>query len=476
MKHLAITRRDFARLSLFGVGLGLSNCASRSPSPNATTQRQSDRADLTIWWDQGFLPEENQRIVKIVRDWEQQSGKRVDLKLLSFGSILPQLSKVLKEPGNPEIPDVVYSIGVDTSLTPKLAWRDRLLDLSDVIEPIKDRYTPAALSQVAYRNAVRGERSYYALPLWEADNYIHYWQDMLAEIGFSSVDVPRDWQPFWQFWQSAQTQLRSRGYDDLHSIGLCLSESGFDTYTSLMMFFDAYDVEVVNDEGEFLLPAPEQRQKAIAALTEFTNFFAEGYIPPVALTWGGAGNNNSFISRDILMTHNLTLSIPLTQKLPPSPYNQDANDRYQRMVTMDLPNKVNGDELPMRKGIKQAIVPKAALHPEAAREFLTYLVEPERFQGLITSLKGRMLPVMPQLFEDSIWRDPNDPHLAAALEIYQRPGAIPYEVIHSAFSQVQSEQLWAKMVLKVVREGATVPVAVDWVIAQINDIWQEWEQ
>ncbi|MEB3269402.1 MAG: carbohydrate ABC transporter substrate-binding protein, partial [Leptolyngbya sp.] len=70
------------------------------------------------------------------------------------------------------MPDVIYSIGIDASLAPKLSWRDQLLDLSDVVLGAQDRYTPVALSQVFYRNQVLGERSYYALPLWQAEDYI----------------------------------------------------------------------------------------------------------------------------------------------------------------------------------------------------------------------------------------------------------------------------------------------------------------
>ena len=385
--------------------------------------------------------------MQIVNNWEQQTGSKVNLKLLPVDAIDRQLSRLIEEPGNPQIPDIVYSVGIDLSLAPQLAWRDRLLDLSEIIASVQDRYTPTALSQVAYRNAVQGERGYYALPLWQADSYIHCWDNLLADINLTSADVPTGWQPFWQFWQTTQTELSARGQDDVYGIGLCMSDIGFDTYTSLMMFFDAYNVEVVNAEGEFLLSAPENRQGVITALTEFTGFFTDGYVPPAALTWGGGGNNSSFINSDIVMTHNLTLSIPLTQKLPATPYNRDAADRYRQMVTLHFPQKPDGSELPMRKGIKQAIVPKTCPHPEAAREFLTYLAEPENLNQLIAGFKGRVLPVMPQLLENSLWSDDKDPHLSAALKISQRPGATPYEVFHSAFSEVQNQQLWAKMAL-----------------------------
>lgn len=176
------------------------------------------------------------------------------------------------------------------------------------------------------------------------------------------------------------------------------------------------------------------------------------------------------------MTQNLTLSIPLTQKLPLNAYNQDAAVRYQQIVTIDRPLKPDGTELLTRKGIKQAIVPKASLHPTATKEFLSYLVEPETLNRLIQGFKGRVLPVTPELFENSMWQDKTDPHLSAALKIYNRPSLIPHEVTHSAFSEVQSQQLWAQTILKIAQEQVSSAKAADWAIEQIKTIWTQWEK
>lgn len=422
------------------------------------------------------MPEENEQVIHLVRNWENISGLRVNLKFLPIPLIERQLNSLIAEPGNPLIPDIIYSVGVDASLAPKLAWRDQLLDLSSMILPVKERYIPIALDQVFYRNQVRGERGYYALPLWQADDYIHYRGDLIAAINRDPYDVPKDWAAFWQFWQTAQDELRSqRDYAELYGLGLCMSATGFDTYTSFIMFLDAHNVNVVSSEGELLLDAPENRQKLMTALDEYTQFFLKGYVPPDAMKWTGAGNNTSFLDGNILMTQNLTLSIPLTQKLPNNPYNQDAAARYQDIVTIERPLKPDGTPLLTRKGIKQAIVPKACLHPDAAQEFLAYLIEPANLDQLIQGFKGRVLPVMPQLFENSLWQQADDPHLAMALRIYNQPGLTPLEVTHSAFSEVQSQQLWAKTVLRVIQDGAAIAEASDWGIGQIKAIWTAWE-
>jgi multiple sugar transport system substrate-binding protein len=177
-----LTRRDFTRLSLFSLGLGLANCAHVSGQPDINIGTTSETADLTIWWEQGFLPEENEKILQIIQQWEKLSEQKVSLKLMSVDGINQQLTQILVAPDEHQIPDIVYSVGVDSSLAPSLAWRDQLLDLSEVIAPIKDQYTSDALSQVFYRNQIQGERSYYALPLWQSDDYIHYWGSLLAQI------------------------------------------------------------------------------------------------------------------------------------------------------------------------------------------------------------------------------------------------------------------------------------------------------
>ena len=467
-----LNRRRFNQMSLGALGLGLASCNQSKYLTNTTSGQSSSNADLLIWWEQGFLPEENEQINQLIRRWEQKSGKVVDLKLLPVALIDQQLTNFIGQSESNQIPDIVYSVGVDASLAPKFAWQDQLVDLTDVITPIKQKYTSIALSHVFYHNQVRKERSYYALPLWQSDDYLHYWESMIEEIGLTQQDIPREWNQFWQFWRMSQKELRAKGRSQIYGVGLCMSAIGFDTYTSLRMFMDAHNVNVVNESGEFLLRKPENRQQFITALQEFTNFYLQGYTPPQSVRWAGAGNNNSFLNSEILMTQNLTMSIPLTQKLSHPQYDRDAIARYRQIMTIDRPLKVDGGELLTRKGTKQAIVPKNGKNPELAKEFLSYLVSPDNLMSLLKGFKGRVFPVMPELLKDPFWNEPNDPHLSSALKIFARPSYIPYEVMHSAFSEVQNQQLWAKTVLKVVQDKASVVESADWAITKIQNILQ----
>lgn len=261
MKHFLMKRRDFTRLSLFGLGLGLSNCNSSTQLYSFNPNPPSDRTDLTIWWEQGYLPEENAGTIEVVRQWEEASGLKADLKLMHITLLEKELLRAIAEPEKYPVPDVVFAISLDANLAPKWAWNDRLADVSSIIEKNRELYTPDALLQVTYRNNILNDRHYYAIPIGNAGEYIHCWLTFLAQIDRSMADIPQEWEAFWQFWQQAQQQLRRQGHPDIYGIGLCMSTSGVDTFTSLRWFLDAHNATVVSDEGELALFNLDNRQK-----------------------------------------------------------------------------------------------------------------------------------------------------------------------------------------------------------------------
>ena len=61
----------FGRRSLLGGTAGLA-AASLLARPNIA--RAADSKTLTVWWNQGFYPEEDQAFRDMVSVWEKQSG------------------------------------------------------------------------------------------------------------------------------------------------------------------------------------------------------------------------------------------------------------------------------------------------------------------------------------------------------------------------------------------------------------------
>lgn len=480
-----VSRRDFTRLGLLGLGAELVGCSyprrqiqSRRDQAEITAQimrghEPSDQSSaLVIWWEHGYLPEENEGILGLIQAWERDSGLRVALKFMPDQVMEQEFGRCLDQPERYPSPDLVFSVSFTSNLAPKLAWDGHLRDLSSVIEPLQSRFTPFALSQVRYRNRHRGDRRYYGVPIGQSDDYIHYWKSALTGIGRSPTDIPLNWQDFWSFWQSAQTEIHARQAVKPYGLGLCLSDNGFDTYTTLRLFLDAYQVEVVNSAGDLVLAEHDNRINFIQALYELTSFYTQGYIPPAAIEWSGSGNNTSFLEGSVIMTHNLTLSIPMTQKLEANAFNQDALQRYQQIGTMGRPHRPDGNPLQSRKLINQILAPEAGRHPEAAQDFLAYILRNNDLNRLIQGFKGRILPVMPELLDHAFWRDSRDAHISTAVKLLDIPCQWAYEVVNPAFSEVQRQQIWAKAIRRIVQDKSSVAMAVSWTIEQIREIYK----
>ncbi|MEL6355132.1 MAG: carbohydrate ABC transporter substrate-binding protein, partial [Cyanobacteria bacterium J06627_28] len=140
------------------------------------------------------------------------------------------------------------------------------------------------------------------------------------------------------------------------------------------------------------------------------------------------------------------------------------------------PNKVDGTPMQPRKGIKQFIVLNKGQHQAAARDFATYLIQPNNLNQLLKEgFKGRVLPVMPQLLSDAYWSDSQDPHLSAAFTMQEQSSPTPYEILHPAYSEILGQQVWGQSILQVLKEKQSPEQAVDWAISQIQTMWTEWE-
>src|SRR6266436_6991671 len=81
-----------------------------------------------VWWAQGFVPEEDVAIKKIVADYEKGSGNTIDLTITPFA---PQRQKIVAAVQSGIVPDVFPNNPLE--LLALFAWDNKLVDLSDVV-------------------------------------------------------------------------------------------------------------------------------------------------------------------------------------------------------------------------------------------------------------------------------------------------------------------------------------------------------
>ena len=187
-----------------------------------------------------------------------------------------------------------------------------------MVKPIEDRYSLDALQAAKIYGNEENTQRYYATPLNQATTHIFYWKDLLAQAGYSSADIPKDWDGFWQFWKRVQDRLRSQpGFEQTYGIGLPLSGGASDTYRIFEQVLEAYDVQILDPQGRLLLDQAEVRQGVIQCLEWYVQFYQQAYVPPQAANWLDTDNNRNLLDRVVVMTPNPTLSIPAAVRMRP---------------------------------------------------------------------------------------------------------------------------------------------------------------
>jgi multiple sugar transport system substrate-binding protein len=462
-RKLKLTYLSIA-LSIIFIAVACNNKQSSHSSDRDRTT--TTNAELTIWWDKGFNLEEDEALKLFANRWEKKTGNKVKLVFYPTNELLEKIQRSLKAD---KPPDLVMANGSELSLLPRLAWKGKLADVSDVIEPNKARYISSVLEAVNFYNDRTKKRSYYGVPIAQATIQIFYWQKLLKKIGHSNRDLPDEWDKFWQFWQQAQQDLQAEQQKKIYGLGFPLSIESPDTYYLFEQILEAYDVTILDPNGKLLVDRPQVRQGIIKCLDWYAQLYHRGYIPPDAIKWLNMDNNRSFLNRVAIMTPNVTLSIPAAVR-------QDPDTYYNKMGIVEFPNKPNGKPMRHLVSVRQAVVFSDSTHQSVAKDFLRYLSEPETMSEYLEASGIRNLPVQQPVLETSFWKNTKDPYISTSIKtITKGQTRFFYTVQNPAYSVILKENVWGKALQRILFDNYSSEQAADEAIDRINKIFQQWD-
>ncbi len=118
-------------------------------------------ADLVVWWEKGFYPQEDQAVREIIAAFEQETGKQVELVQPTQDELFEKAETALQA-GQP--PDFLWGSSSE-SWAPGWAYEDRLADLDGVLGPVLDLFDADAIEAATLLNGTTGRRGLYALPM-----------------------------------------------------------------------------------------------------------------------------------------------------------------------------------------------------------------------------------------------------------------------------------------------------------------------
>jgi multiple sugar transport system substrate-binding protein len=424
-------------------------------------------ADLVVWWDEGYYPEERDAVEEIVAAFEQETSKQVELALFPQED-LPGKIEAAIDAGTP--PDFAFGYNLPEQVA-SWASRDRLVDLTDAIGTFSNLFDPEVLDRVSLLNGTTGQKALYALPIGRTNNHIHVWKSLLERAGFTLTDIPREWEAFWAFWcDQVQAAVReATGRDDVWAVGLPMSPA-VDTWFQFLQFAAAYHAEYVTREGELVIDDPEVRRGLVKAMTTYTDFYRRGCAPPDAATWDTYGNNAAFLAQAVVMTANETLSIPNELK------GKRPDDYYDNAATIEWPLSPRGEAFSIGSTVNPAVVFKEGRHADSGKEFVRFLVAEGWLMHYLNFSAERLLPPIPALLTQPFWLDPSDPHrMASVMQADARPLLHHYATASGDWrhDRVSAEHVWGKAIHSVVTDGISPEQAVDEAIARIKQILSE---
>jgi len=449
-----LTRRSVLRASVAIVAAG---SVARPYIANAAAKT------ATAWWNQGFVPEEDASFRAMVAEYQKQSGNVIDYSLIPTG---PLMQKMVSAITSGDVPDIMSHDTQDATLVPQNAWKDKLVDLTDIVDPLKAQLHPTAYLASHYYNNTIKSRAVYQAPFKTATLPFHVWASLVEKAGLKVADAPKTWDAFWNYFKPVQAKLRGQGLRGVYSLGLQATTNGPADGNNLFAYFlAAYGgSDIITSDGRPHLDDPAVKAAVIKTIAFISGAFKEGYVPPGALDWGDADDNNAFHARQIVVDLDGTISTELAMIHDPEKYN-DA-------VTLGLPNDNSGKPIASPLTVGGAIVPKGATNVAVAKEFLQYVIQPKVAAAYLKAGLGRWLPAIPDVVKnDPWWTDPKDPHRLAYVQQGVLGKTIPRDYAYNpGMSEVNAAQVWGTAHASVIRDNVPPEAAAEAALKRIGTI------
>jgi multiple sugar transport system substrate-binding protein len=204
----------------------------------------------------------------------------------------------------------------------------------------------------------------------------------------------------------------------------------------------------------------------IKALNYPTAAYKEGFVPPGAINWNDADDNNAFHAKQIVMDLDGTISTEVA-------IIKNRKD-YDDIVTMGLPLDNDSKPIPSPVTNTGGLIPKGAKNVEVAKDFLKYMIQPKICNEYLKTGLGRNVPAMVSIVKNDPWWF-EDPHRKAYVEQTLLGPTMPeFFVYNPAWAQVRNEHVFGVAWADIIQHGMTPEAAADKALKRVVDIFAKY--
>jgi multiple sugar transport system substrate-binding protein len=271
-------------------------------------------------------------------------------------------------------PDIILSTNDDANLYP-----DKLLDVTDLAEYLGKKY--GGWYPVCEEFLKPDGKHWIGIALGSAGAMMVYRQSMLKAAGFDAF--PKDTDGFLKMLQA----LKAKGTPGGFALG---NATGDGLWTNWLIW--AFGGKLVDKDNKVVINSPETIKALEYGKELYANFI------PGTLSWLDPNNNKAFLDGQISVTNN-GISIYYAAKNSPDPKLKEMAVDIQHS-----PYPVGPVGVPTESHLFfNQMIMKYTKYPNAAKEFLRFMMEKEQFDPWQTAAGGYIAPPLDAYAKSPIW-------------------------------------------------------------------------
>jgi multiple sugar transport system substrate-binding protein len=273
-------------------------------------------------------------------------------------------------------PDIILSTNDDANLYP-----DKLLDVTDLAEYLGKKYGGWYPACEAFLKP--DGKHWIGIALGSAGAMMVYRQSMLKAAGFDAF--PKDTDGFLKMLQA----LKAKGTPGGMALG---NATGDGLWCNWLIW--AFGGKLVDKDNKVVIDSPETIKALEYGKEMYANFI------PGTLSWLDPNNNKAFLDGQISVTNN-GISIYYAAK-------NSADPKIKEMAAdiQHSPYPVGPVGVPTESHLFfNQMIMKYTKYPNAAKEFLRFMMEKEQFDPWQTAAGGYIAPPLDTYAKSPIWTD-----------------------------------------------------------------------
>jgi len=401
----------------------------------------TEKIKLSVWDYKRYNEVYNPFVAQRIKQFEAKYPNVVTEYVVIPYPVLVEKYAAAIESGN--VPNVAF---VESNFISVYQAMGVLVDLSSLMEKIDREQGP--YFEALWANAtIEGKQ--WAIPYEFQSEAIYYRKDLLREAG---VSVPDTWQEVREV--AKKVNDPSKG---IYGAGVGLSKNCFDGEIVFRSILWGFGAKLMEKDGKTIAINSPEGLKAFTFITDW--YTKDKTMPPGVLGWDNASDNKAFLSGQVAMI-------------------QNAGSVLWNMIDTRMPILENTGIAKMPAGPAGRFMPSYSYHylvfkqsadVGLAKDLIEFLLDRDYNEKEIALNAPQCQPVFKGMENEPIWKVPRYSEFLVNVQFARQFGYAGDTT--PAAGEIAGRCILAQALLKVVIDGWTPKLALDWFEEKIEEIY-----